>query len=182
MKHFRPTYFGLLLLLGAITCGGLDHFQVKKSSTTTVASGSVVEQLVGSLGFGDLATFNIADAQEFKNQGVDKNDIDSVKLNQLTLTITSPSGADFTFLDELSFYVEGGSLPKKRIAHGGPFQAGLSTVGLDVDDVELKDYAILPSMSITTEVVGRRPAQDTTVEARIVLDVDVNVSGVLCGG
>ena len=37
------------------------------------------------------------------------------------------------------------------------------------------------SMTITSDVEGRRPTYDTVIEARITLEVDLNIGGLLCG-
>ena len=67
------------------------------------------------------------------------------------------------------------------IAKGGPFQAGLTEVGLTVDDVELKPYVASQTMQVTTKVSGHAPQNTTTIKATVVVDVDVNVGHALCG-
>lgn len=166
----------------AVTCGGLDELDIKRSSTATIPGGNILSQLVGSLGFSDLADMDLKDSQELKNQGVKPNEIDSVKLDSLTLDIVSPAGQDFGFLDDVSFFIEAPGLEKKRIAHGEAFAPGLAHVGLDVDDVELKPYVTAASMSITSEVQGHQPNQETKVKATVVLTVDIDVGGLACGG
>ena len=180
----RATLWGrILVVLAALgACGGLDTFDIAESSAATIQGASILEQIVGDVGFGGFLNMDISQSEEFKNQGVEKNQIDSVRLKTLTLTITNPpSGQDFTFLESLKFYAEAEGLARTLIATGGPFAAGSSSVGLDVEDVELAPYASAPSMNVTTEATGRRPGQDTTVDAAIVLTVDANVSGAVCG-
>ena len=48
-------------------------------------------------------------------------------------------------------------------------------VDFDVEPVDLTEYVVSESMTFTTEVTGRRPDVDTTVEARF--DVAVGVTG-----
>lgn len=176
----RASAFVVLTLLA---CGGLDIIDIEESSTTTVQGGNILQQLVGNLGFSSFTAMDITANEELKNQGVDRQDIDSVKLTALTLKIVSPaSGVDFTFLDSIEFYVEAPGLPLQLIARGGSFQPGLRTVGLDVEDVDLADYAASGTMSITTNASGNQPSEDTTIEATVKLEVDVNVDGALCGG
>jgi hypothetical protein len=171
------------LVLTLLACGGLDTFDIEESSTTVVEGGNILQQLVGNLGFSGFTAMDITANEKLKNQGVERQDIDSVKLSSVTLEIVSPaSGQDFTFLDSIEFFVEAPGLTRKRIASGASFQAGLRTVGLDIDDVELADYASAESMSITTNATGNQPQQDTTIKATVKLEVDVNVDGALCGG
>jgi len=185
----RATRFLLPLLSGAFlvslaTCGKIDRFKITESSTTSVQGASILENFVGDIGFGGFLNMDISQNAELKNQGVKKSQIDSVFLSSLTLTITDPpQGQDFGFIDSLKFFVESEGLDRKLIASGGPFDAGLTTIGLNVENVDLADYAAAPAMKITTEVNGRRPAKTTSIKGDIVLDVDVNVSGALgCGG
>lgn len=175
---------GFITVGVVVACGGrIDTFKVQESGETVVEQGTVLEQLVGGLGFADFVQFDIAQTEEFQNQGAKKSQIDSIYLTLLRLEITDPpSGQDLTFVESVEFYVEAEGLDRVRVASGGPFEAGQTVTDLDLDGVDLAPYATAPSMDITTEVTGHRPANDTTIEGTIELLVDVNVGGVLCGG
>jgi hypothetical protein len=171
-----------VVAIGFVTCHGLDRFTVTESTRSEIMGGGLVEQLLPALGLG-FANFDITQNQTLQNQGVTKNQIDSVKMTRLTLTIIDPpSGQDFRFLDGLTFFVSAPGLERAMIASGGPFPSDARTVELTVEDVELAPYVVADRMDITTEARGRRPRQTTTVEATIVLDVDVNIGGAVCGG
>jgi hypothetical protein len=174
--------FACIALLAALaTCSGLDNFEISEKSQSMIPGKSALQTVLGNIGFGQFADLDITQNATLKNQGVTKNQIDSVRMTRLVLTIKAPPGEDFTFLNTLEFFVASDGLEKKRIAHGGSFPVGSSTVELEVDDVDLKPYVVAPSMDITTEANGQPPDQDTTVEAEIVLDVDVDVGGAVCG-
>lgn len=180
MRNRRVGVLGLTILLS--TCSGIDNFDIEESSTSTIPAGSPLEQVLGNLGFGNFLNLDITQNQTLQNQGVTKDQIDSVHITKLTLRITSPaSGQDFTFISSLKFYVGSEGLERALIASGGPFPSGASTIDLTVENVDLAPYVAAPSLDITTEANGRRPNQETTVEATIDLDVDVNVGGVICG-
>jgi hypothetical protein len=170
-----------LMLFAITTCGALDQISVSQSSRSTIPQGSLLEQFVGDIGFGELVEVDLTESQELQNQGVTKEQIDSVKLTSLSLTVVSPSQGDFTFLDRVEFFVEAPGVEKKRIASGGPFAAGDSMVDLALDDVELKPYVVSEKLTITTDARGNRPSEATTVEAQLDLLVDVNIGGVVCG-
>jgi hypothetical protein len=166
-----------------VACGGLTRVSTTQSATATIPGGSLLDLLTGDIGFGNLGNFDITQSQEFKNQGVKREQINSVKLRTLTLTITAPAtGQDFTFLNSLAFFVEAPGQEKKEVAHGGPFAVGAKEVSLTVLDVELAPYATAASMTFTTVANGKKPASTTTIEAKVTLDADVNVAGVLFGG
>lgn len=177
----RSIFFCACLALA--TCDSLDNFDVEQKSRASIPGQTPLEMLLGSVSFTGFDNFDITQNAELKNQGVTKNQIDSVRLSRVTLTVVDPaSGQDFMFISSLSFFVEAPGLPRVRIATGGPFPAGANMVELNVDDVELAPYATAASMNITTESSGQKPQQDTTVEATIGLDVDANLGGAICGG
>jgi hypothetical protein len=174
----------VVLLLASLLsgCGGLTKISTTQTATATIQGGSLLDLLTGDLGFGNLGNFDITQSQEFKNQGIKREQLNSVKLRSLTLTITSPAtGQDFTFLQSLAFAVEAPGIEKKQIAHGGPFAAGSKEISLTIDGVELVSYATASSMTFTTTANGKKPANTTTIEAKVILDADVNIGGVLTG-
>ena len=177
----HPGWFALVALF-LMTCGDLDTFEVRKKSSTTLEKRSLLEDLIGDISFGELASFDLSESSELANQGVEKNQIDAVHLTSLSLQITAPpNGQDFTFLQSIEFYVEAPGVERRLIASGADFAAGATRVDLDVEDVDLAPYATAESMQVTTEATGSRPENDTTIEATLVLSVDVNVKGALCG-
>lgn len=184
MQFISPTTWRLSvagIALSLATCDGLDTFHIGESSESVIPKGTLLEQFAGDLGFGGFLNMDLSQNQELKNQGVEKHQVDSVYMTALTLTITSPAGSDFTFIDELEFYVASEGLPTVRIAHGGPFTAGEGAVSLELDDVDLAPYVTADSMNITSDATGRRPAEDTTIRGDMAFAVDVNVGGALCG-
>ncbi len=184
MTNTRFTCLGVLILC-LITCGGsLTRIGVTQSANATIPGATLVEQLTGdALGFSGLGSFDITQSAEFKNQGVKREQINSVRLRTLTLAITAPpNGQDFEFLQSLSFFVESNGLPKKEVARGGPFQSGAKEITLTVLDVELAPYAAAASMTFTTAAKGQRPKNTTSLKATVILDADVNIAGVVCGG
>ena len=48
---------------------------------------------------------------------------------------------------------------------------------VDLEDVDLTDYVVSQSLTIRTDVSGRRPEDETTVEARFALRVGVTSQG-----
>jgi hypothetical protein len=186
VKHLKLAPIRQVLIIGlfglSFACGGLDEFEIEETARSVVPGASLLEQLAGDLGFADFASFDISNNQTLANQGVTKDQIDSVTISELKLTISSPMGSDFTFLDSLNFFVSSEGLETKRIASGGPFTMGEGVVVLNLDMVDLKPYAVASAMEITTQVEGRRPDQETTIDASITMLVDVNVGGVISSG
>lgn len=182
-RRHHPT-LPLLALFVASACAdaqGIDDFDITRSAEAVI-QGSLLTQVLTPLGFAGLSDMQLSNAQEMANQGVKPHQIDSVKLKLLRLRVTKPaSGQDLTFLKRVKFYAESKGLEKKLVAQGGPFAAGTTQADLQLLGTELKPYVTAASMSLTTEVEGHAPGQDTTLQATVTLRVDVDVSGAIAG-
>ncbi len=163
-------------LVALATCADIDNFDVPVGAKATIPKATLIDQVLGSL---DFLGFNDIDlSKSFANQGVSKDQVDSVKLKSMTLEITSPSGASFDFLDSVVFFAEASGLEKVQVASLAEVPGTSSKLDLVVNtEVDLKPYVVAPSMTLKAEIQGKRPDQDTTVEANAVLDVDVHIPG-----
>lgn len=154
------------------SCSSLATFEITETAEAHIEKGSLLEQLVGSMGFGDFLSMDVTANQELQNSGVQKRHIESVSLQSLTLVIVDPAqDQGFDFIESLEFSIDSPGSEPARIAYGGPFEETDKSVELSVESVELAPYATDASMDITTDVTGRRPDHDTTVEAQMVLEV-----------
>lgn len=177
----RVNVFGLCALLGLTGllslagCAAFPiRFDVKAEGTTTIQKGTLLEQLTGGLGFDSFSSFDISESQEFKNQNTNKNLIKEAKLKSITMTITGPDSQNFDFLEELSFFVEAPGQTRKRIATK-TVPRGVKTFSLDLDNVDLTPYVKAESLKITTEAKGKRPENDTTIKAEVVITIGAGV-------
>jgi hypothetical protein len=165
-----------ILLLA--TCSGLDNIDVEASGEAVIPQRTVLDELLGQVSFAGFGNFDISQTQEFQNQGYTKDQIDSVRIERLTLEIADPAGASFDFMDTVRFSVEADGLPLVEIARLDSVPAGSNELELQVaGDVELRPYVVAPSMRITNDATGERPPQETTVRATAVFDVDIAITG-----
>ena len=111
-------------------------------------------------------------------EGVD-DDTDRTRgiVNTTLAPSVEPVGVDLSFLSSIELWVEAPDLDAVLIASADSFPEGESLVVFDIEDVDLTDYVVSRSMTITTEVTGHRPDQDTLVEARFDLAVGVTGQG-----
>lgn len=168
----------ILALGGLIACDAvLATISVEQEATTDVDGATLLEQLVGDLGFGSFLDMDITQSEELQNQGVADEDIQAVHLVVLELEVIEPDGGDLSFLDSMEFYVEAPDLDRKRVAVREDFPEGVSLVAFEIIDIDLHDYVVSESMTLTTEVTGHRPDDDTTITARFALDVEVTTQG-----
>lgn len=179
-NHMQAYIFtGLaILVLAELSACGTDVIDVQQSATSQVEAGSIIENFIGDMGFGDFLNMDLSQSSELKNQGISKDQIDSVHLTEFKLKITDPaSGQDFTFLDKLSFAVEAPDVARKNVAQAGPFADGAREVTMTLENLDLAPYATAEKMNILSNVTGHRPQHDTTIRADLTFRVDVNVLG-----
>lgn len=165
----------LLLLVG---CSSLLTISIEESATTTVEGGTVLEDLLGDLGFEEFVTMDLTSSEELQNQGVEPGDIAESALMLLELSVIEPEGGDLSFLDAMAVSVASPDVASVLVASQDTFPVGVSTVAFDLEDVELTPYIVSQALSLTTEVTASRPDEDTVVEARFVVDVTATVQGV----
>jgi hypothetical protein len=182
MRHFAPA-----LLFAALSCrgGALATIDVEAGGEAVVPAGTLVEDLLVDFGFDSLVSMDLTAEEELANQGVAPGDITGARLVELELVAVSPAGADLSFLDSLAVFVEAPGLPAVEVAAGAEFPEGVAAVSLDLAAVDLGPYVVSQEMTLRTEISGRRPSEETTVAARVVVAVDVTAQGVrraACGG
>ena len=168
--------FLLAVAAAAVTsCDNIDNFEVDVTAKATIPAGTVLDELLGVLSFDEFQSINLT--QELDNQGVTKDDVDSVRMIALSLVIDGPAGANFDFLESLAFYAETEGQKPTLVAELDPVPKGQTSIELVMSGAELKPFVVAPSMKLTTQAKGKRPPQETRVTAAGVLDVDVTVPG-----
>lgn len=158
---------GLLCLPG---CAPTVAFDVDVSGQTTVQRGTLLEELLEQFSFGAFMNMDVSSTSEFENNQAEKDRVVEARLVGATLTITAPEGQDFDFIDEITFFVEAPGQPEREVASKA-VPRGVDTFQLDLEDVDLAPYVRAETMSVTTEVTGRRPDEDTTIRADLVFHI-----------
>jgi hypothetical protein len=171
------TFGGGVALLLLLACGKLFSIDVEETAVATVTRGTLLEDLLGELGFAGFLDMDITSAEEIQNQGVAPGDIQDVTLTDFFLTVTDPEGGDLSFLSSMAVYVESPGLERVMIASQDQFPTGVTVVPFRIEDVDLTEYVVSQSTTITTEVEGHRPEEDTTIEATFALSIGVTGQG-----
>jgi hypothetical protein len=160
----------VVVVLGAIGCGPPTvTFDVPISAEAVVAEGNLIDQILGDFGFNELADIDVEGTSEFQNEDVRREQVVAASLTSLNLTITAPQGANFDWLDSVSFSVAADGESTERVA-SKTIDNGQSAISCDRDEVDLSPFIRSPSMAITTEADAIHPPQDTTVT------IDLNFS------
>lgn len=143
----------LLLPLLAACDGRVLILTVAEEATTTIDRGTILEELVADLGFGDFLNMDITASQELQNQGVEPGDIVDARLTEFSLAVDSPEGADLSFLESVELYVESPDLPRVLVASADAF-ADAAAVDFAVEDEDLVAAFVL-SVGVTGQGVQR---------------------------
>ncbi|EAU62198.1 hypothetical protein [Stigmatella aurantiaca] len=159
---------------------GPTSFKSELRGETTVPAGmpGAITQLNAFPAIGSFVGLDFNENQDFKNQDVTKDEVDSVRLQSLEMRLLSPSDVDFGFLDTLEFFAKAGDLEVRIARRRDISQLGLRApnpvLRMDVDDEELQPFIAAPAMSILVRGKGRLPEQEVRLQAVVLLGVEVN--------
>ncbi len=173
----RGLVFFPLLLVG---CGNSSLFTIDVSESSTVeieGAGALgdVTNLVGNLGFDGFTEMNIVESEELANQGVSPGDIEEASVEYFALTVEVPTDGDLSFINTMDIYVEADGLETRLVASQTDFDSNV--VEFDLEQLDLTDYIISEAVTITTDVNGALPSENTTVRADITISVGVTAQG-----
>ncbi|MBZ4400172.1 hypothetical protein OWM54_13815 [Myxococcus sp. MISCRS1] len=163
--------------LGLAACAQSTFITEVRGETTVPASlpgGST--ELNAFPPISSFAGMDFDQNQDFKNQGLSKSEATSVHVDSLSLQILSPNDVDFTFLDNVEFFVRAGDREsriawKNDLSRGSP-RAPNPTLRLDLADVELQPFVAAPTMSIIIRGKGRTPEREVRLRAVVRLEVE----------
>jgi hypothetical protein len=170
----RSFLMSLLMAGIFLSAGCHPSFDVTVTGQTTVMASPIPVSLI-PLNFAGFGGIDLSQTQDFRNQGITKSEIQSVKLVSVKLDISSPSGANFDFLTSVSFDVSADGEPQAEVASLASVPRGATELNLTVENVELAPYVTAPSMSVTSNAQGELPDQNTTITATMVFDVEPKI-------
>lgn len=160
-----------------LACDGkITDIAVSGSAKTTVEAGTVVESLLGDLGFSGLTEMDITAAEELQNQNVKPGDITSAVLTEFVFTAESGS-SDLSFFSEVTLSVEADGLDPLVIASQDSFPEGEAVVDFATTGAEIEPYVVSQEMTLTTEVSAHRPEEDTVLRVNYGLVIGVTTQG-----
>ena len=141
----------------------LFTFSITNQCSVTISSTSPVNLPV------DVTTPNVTSnsSQEFKNNNTDVSLVKNITLENLQLTITSPSNQTFNFLQSIHIYISTNSSNEIELAHLDQIPANVSSIALIATQAALDQYVKASSYNLRTEVVTNQV---------ITQNVDINVN------
>ncbi len=69
-----------------------------------------------------------------------KDKIEEITLTELDMTITSPNGQDFSFLESINLYLNADGLDEVLIAWKNPVPQSATTLMLETTELDMKEY------------------------------------------
>lgn len=169
--------FPVLALLLAACSGPTFTAEVKGEATVPGSPLGGLLDVFPSIGSFTSMDFN--ENQDFKNQGVTKDQVSSAKLKHVRLQILAPADQDFSFLEQLEFYARAGDqevlvADRQDIGSLG-LRAPNPVLEMNLKGVELQPYMTAPSMSITVRGRGRQPSREVRLQASVAVEVQVGL-------
>ena len=178
MRNFVLFMFISGLLSALVGCDAVDEltkFDIDYESSVTVpATIGINSPLVIS-----TPAITTNSSSTFENNNTRADLIESIKLKSMTLTLTSPNGEDFSFLENISLSISADGLSDKVIAGKTTISASAISIDLDVDDVELKEFLkkdkfTIKASATTDEVI----TSDHVIGVKSTFRVDAKIFGV----
>ena len=141
----------------------LTQFYIDYNSTVTISST-----------FGQLVPFSLNtpsvttdSEQKFELNNTSADRVRSVFLNDLVLTITSPSNEDFSFLEELEIFISSPLHTEHKVASKLSVSNSVGAqIVCDTEDLDLQNYIKDDSFTLRLR---------TTTDETIPQDVDIDV-------
>lgn len=169
-----------LLLTIALSSAGckalkkLTQFRINQSTEFSIPSTLLVNVPV-SLPSPEITTNS---AQTFSNNNTNADLIESVKLEEMKLTITAPAGKSFSFLKDIQLYLSAPGLQEVLVAEKLNVTSTTGELLLDVKDLELKEYLKQDKISLRSQVVtDELITQTVEVKADSRFFVDAKILG-----
>ena len=115
---------------------------------------------------------------KFEVNDTRKDLIEEIKLTELQMVITSPTDADFSFLNSVEVYISAEGLEEIKIAEKDVAEDAGSTLDVDVLDIDLKEYIKkdefnLRLNTVTDEVIN----EDHEIDVNTTFFVDAKILG-----
>ncbi len=154
MKKYTTILFTLLILLTGCK-KKLTQFYIDYNSQVVIQST-----------FGQMIPFSVMTPEittnseaEFESNNTNKDHIESIYLQDLILSITSPQGETFSFLNSVEIFISSPSMTEKKVAFKNSIPSNVGTelicdlVSLDLQSFVKDDRFTIRIETITDETI-----------------------------
>lgn len=144
----------------------LTEFYIDYTSQVVVSS-SIGQLVPVSLNTPEISTNS---EFEFESNNTRKDLIDRIRLDELRLTITAPSGETFSFLNSLEIFISSPNIAERKVAFRESIPSNVGTqLVCELVDLELQDYIKEDRFTLRLETVT-----DETIPEDVYIDVYTN--------
>jgi hypothetical protein len=161
-KLVLPVFICLLLITSCKKDRLTITFNVTDSFDFTVKSGSVINLPI------ELLTPDIATNSEgeFEQNDTRADKINEINLNELKLTITSPTGKTFSFLKSIEIFISAEGLIEKLLASAYDVNSSSSSLNLNCSGDDIAEYIKKDSYKVRVKTVTRESlTQDVAINS-----------------
>lgn len=178
----RFLMFAFAVALVTAGCDKVDkftQFRLNYDTKVTVPAttlGGAAQLVMDSL----LSQSTSTNAEaSFQSNGTAASLIEEIRLEDITLTVTSPTGGNLDFLKSVEIYIKAPNLGELKIAEASNIANGLTALSLTVLDNNLKEYIKADSFSLRAAVtIDGATSQDTDINIHTRFFVDAQILGV----
>jgi hypothetical protein len=167
----------LLLFVSVFVFGGCKNegiginFKMDYTSSFTIEAGGGINLPI-EIFTPEVTTDSEA---EFEANDTRKDKIQEIKLESLSLTITSPEGQNFDFMKNIYLYINAEGLEEQRYAFIENIPEGYASINLNADGVDLAEYIKKDKFSLRVKAVqDKTMTRDIDVSAAMVFAVRAN--------
>lgn len=176
IKHLTLSLISIVVLFSSCEkLSKLTEFDIKHNAEATIEAGATA-----NLPF-DIATPEVAtnSQSEFEGQNTSSDLVESVKLKQLNVKITSPANRNFDFLNDIELYLSADGEEEVKIAWKYDIGDNIGNeLTLETGTDELKKFLVKDKyrlrLTITTDKVVN---EDINVKINSVFRVDAKILG-----
>ena len=165
----------ILALSGCKAIDNLTQFEMDYDQTVVIPANIPID-----LPYNVLTPDIETDSEtSFSINNTRKDLIEKIYLTELSLTITSPSSADFSFLESIEIYISADGLQEVKVAYKDPVPANDGTVlNMDLIDIDIKDYIKKDSFTLKLKTVtDELLSSDHQINVHSVFFIDAKILG-----
>ncbi len=150
MKYIFYIFLSATLVVSCSQVDKFTMFEMSYKSNVTIQPTTTINLPIVVF-TPDMTTESEA---EFEINDTRKDLIESITLQELTLTLTSPVQEDFSFLKSIRVYISADGLAEKEIAFKDPVAASdENTLSLDLLNANLQEFIIKDMFSLRVQTI-----------------------------
>jgi len=165
----------LSIILSLFSCKKISDlltFSISDQSSFTVNSYSPVNSPIAII----TPPVQTNSSKEFENNKTSAKLVKDIRLENLTLSTTSPSGQTFDFLQSIHIYISTNSTNEIEIAYLDSVQPGSDKISLIPTEAKLDEYIKSSSYTLRTEVTTKEIlTHDVTINIDSKFQVTANL-------